>query len=127
MSQASQMVLSDIEIEVYYAKPDEDKYFIKVKFVGLGMYINSFSVQPSENNSEYAVYPPSHKQKDKRTGGFKWASTVDLEKEHPLRLLIERRAIEAVGQYKLENPQRLTIIAQKSAFSNTNKRNTGYF
>lgn len=127
MSKTNPMKLIDIEIVVYYAKPDEDKYFIKVIFVGLGMYINSFSVMPSENNNEYAVYPPSHRQMDKRTGGFKWTPTVDLEKEHPLRLLIEQRAIEAVGQYKLDNPDRVKKIAKKSAFNNKPKRNTGYF
>lgn len=88
-----------IEAEVYFSDPLKDRYFIKISFLGTGMYINSFSVQPSKfEDSPYWLQPPKHRQ------GMRWIPTVDFAKGYPLWQIIEEKAIKAVEQYKLDIP-----------------------
>lgn len=86
----------DIEAEVYQCDKAKDRYFVKVTFVGIGMYINSFSVMPS-NYGGYWVQPPKHRK------GANWGDTVEFDQKHyPLWGIIERKALDAVALYKDE-------------------------
>ncbi len=85
----------DIEAEVYQADKAKDRYFIKVTFVGTGMYINSFSVMPS-NYGGYWVQPPKHRK------GVRWGDTVEFDQSYPLWEIIQRKALDAVERYKNE-------------------------
>jgi hypothetical protein len=86
-----------IEAEAYYYDPAKDRFFIKISFLGTGMYINSFSVQPSKyEDKPIWVQPPKHRQ------GSGWTPTVDFVKSYPLWRIIEQKAIEATKHYKAE-------------------------
>lgn len=87
-----------IEAEAYYYDSAKDRYFIKVTFLGTGMYINSFSVQPSKFEGQPLwVQPPKHRQR----GGY--APTVDFDKSYPLWKIVEEKAIEATKTYQALN------------------------
>ena len=95
------MTLQEIEADVYYGDADKDRYYVKITFVGTGMYINSFSVQPSKyENQPYWVQPPKHLQRGKG-----WTPTVDFDKSYPIWNVIEHKALEAVKRYKQEATQ----------------------
>jgi hypothetical protein len=86
-----------IEAEAYYYDPAKDRFFIKITFLGTGMFINSFSVQPSKfEDKPYWVQPPKHRQ------GGGWTPTVDFDKSYPLWGIIEDKAINAAKHYKAE-------------------------
>ena len=82
---------SDIEAEVY-ASDDKNRFYIKVTFNGIGMYINSFAVLPSKfENQEYWVQPPAHRQ------GAGWKPTIEFDKTHyPTWNIIEQKCLQAV-------------------------------
>ncbi len=83
-----------IEATVYHSNPVKDNYYVKIAFLGTGMYINSFSVQPSKFESKpYWVQPPKHWQ------GNKWVPTVDFEKSYDLWKIIETKCLDAVKAY----------------------------
>lgn len=89
--------LTDIEAIVYYGNLEKDMYFVKITFIGIGIFINSFSVLPSkftDTNKQWWVQPPKHRQVGR------WAGTVDFDKSYGLWPIIEEKAIEAVEQYK---------------------------
>lgn len=87
-----------IEAVVYYHDPNKERYFVKITFVELGMFINSFSVQPSKYEGQPLwVQPPKHRQRN----GF--TPTVDFDKSYPLWEVIEQKALEAVGQFNDTN------------------------
>lgn len=91
--------LQDIEASVYYGDLSNDRYYVKIAFVGIGIYVNSFSVMPSKfENQHYWVQPPKHLQKGKG-----WTPTVDFDKSYPIWEEIERKAIEAVELYKSQD------------------------
>lgn len=97
-------MLTDIEVSVYYGNVETDKYYVKVTFCNLGMFANSFMVQPSkyEGNSLWWVQPPKHVQ-----GKGKWVATIDFDKGYGLWAIIEEKAIKAVEQYKRDSMQNL--------------------
>ena len=85
---------SYIEAEVYFYDHTKERFFVKITFVGMGMYINSFSIQASKfENQEYWVQPPKHRQ------GKGWTPTVDFDKGYQLWHIIEKKAVEAVKYY----------------------------
>ena len=88
------MAISDVEATVYYGDLKQDRYFVKISFIGTGVHINSFSVTKSQFNDGWWVQPPKHRQ------GQRWTSTVDFDKSYPLWEEIEKRAIRAVELYK---------------------------
>lgn len=84
-----------IEAEVYFSDPIKDMYFVKVSFIGTGMFINSFSVMPSKyDGNEYWLQAPKHRQ------GTRYVPTVDFAKGYPLWKIVETKAFEAVKQFK---------------------------
>lgn len=93
-------ILTEIEASVYYGDLAKDKYFLKISFIGLGIYANSFLVQPTKFDAEskWWVQPPKHKQ------GSKWTATIDFDKTYPLWAEIEKKAVDAVELYKREQP-----------------------
>jgi hypothetical protein len=92
------MTLNNIEAKVYHADLSKDSYFVKVTFEGLGLFINSFSVRPSEYGG-YWVQPPKHYQ---RKG---WTATVDFDKSFGLWQIVESKVLEAVANYSGDKNQ----------------------
>lgn len=93
------MTLNNIEASVYYGDLSTDRYYVKITFVGIGVFANSFSVMPSKfENQPYWVQPPKHLQKGKG-----WTPTIDFDKSYGLWEIIERKALEAVELYKRED------------------------
>lgn len=88
-----------VEAEVYHSQPENDRYFVKVSFLGTGMYINSFAVMPGKFDKPYFVRPPQHWQ------GRGYARTVDFDKSQQLWHIIEKKALAAVETYKSELKQ----------------------
>lgn len=89
--------LTDIEASVYHGNFEKDMYFVKITFVGIGVYINSFSVMPTkfvDSDARWWVQPPKHRQ------ARGWTPTVDFDKSYGLWSIIEEKAIKAVEQYK---------------------------
>lgn len=86
---------ADIDAEVYAHDPNKNRFFIKVSFNGIGMYINSFSVLESKfENQEYWVQPPAHFQ------GKGWKPTVEFDKTHyPTWNIIEQKCLQAAKDY----------------------------
>jgi len=88
-----------IEAEVYFSDPVKERYFVKITFLGTGMYINSFSVQTSQfEGKPYWVQPPKHRQ------GARWVPTVDFDKSYDLWQIIEIKALSAVEDYRNNKP-----------------------
>lgn len=88
-----------IEAEVYHAQADQEHFFVKVTFVGMGMFINSFTVRPSKfEDQTWWVQPPKHRQ------GKGWTATVDFDKSYPTWGIIEQKVAEAVELYKNSSP-----------------------
>lgn len=88
-----------IEVSVYHYNPVKQNYYVKVSFLGTGMYINSFSVSNSKfEDRPLWVQPPKHYQ------GNKWVTTVDFDRNYDLWKIIENKAIEAVNAHKNEVP-----------------------
>jgi hypothetical protein len=89
---------SDIEAEVYAHDEGKDRFFIKVTFNGLGVYINSFAVLPSKfENQEYWVQPPAHRQ------GSIWKPTVEFDKTHYATWnIIEQKCLQAAKDFASE-------------------------
>ena len=91
--------LQEIEADVYFGDLEKDRYYVKITFVGMGIFVNSFSFMPSKfENQPYWVQPPKHLQKGKG-----WTPTVDFDKSYPLWEEIERNATEAVELYKRQD------------------------
>ncbi len=83
--------LQDIVAEVYAGNVELEWCYVKITFVGLGMYINSFKVTRSKKSGELVVYPPSHFHKARGL-----TSTVEFDKSQlQLWFLIERIAVQA--------------------------------
>ena len=97
---------TDIEAEVYHADFTKRRYFVKVHFVGMGMYINSFSVQPSIREKGLWVSPPTHPQ------GGKYTTTVDFDKNKPLWRVVEKKSLEAVNVFAAKNPGTSSFIGE---------------
>lgn len=80
-----------IEAEAYHCDLANERHFVKVTFLGAGMYINSFAVMPSKfENQPLWVQPPKHRQ---RNG---YVPTVDFDKSYPLWQIVETKSREAV-------------------------------
>jgi hypothetical protein len=80
-----------IDVQAYHCDLSKERHYVKVTFAGMGMFINSFSVQPSQfENQPLWVQPPKHRQR----GGF--VPTVDFDKSYPLWQIIEHKARDAV-------------------------------
>lgn len=89
---------TSIEAEVYYHDPNKERYFVKITFAELGMFINSFSVQPSKYEGQPLwVQPPKHRQRNGYT------PTVDFDKSYQLWEVIEQKALDAVAQFNNTN------------------------
>ncbi len=86
---------ADIDAEVYAHDEDKNRFYIKVTFNGLGMYINSFAVLPSKfENQEYWVQPPTHRQ------GTGYKATVEFDKTHYATWnIIEKKCLQAAKDY----------------------------
>lgn len=94
-----------IEATVYHHNPVKEQYYVKIAFLGTGMYINSFSVKKSQFPSKpYWVQAPQHWQ------GNKWVATVDFDRNFDLWKIIETKSIDAVMSFANEKP----IITRKS-------------
>lgn len=102
--------LQEIEANVYYGDTSKDRYYVKITFVGIGVYANSFSVMPSKfEDQPYWVQPPKHLQKGKG-----WTPTIDFDKSYPIWEEIERKAIEAVELYKQnDSPTTKDVVLQQ--------------
>ena len=88
-----------IEVSVYHYNPVKKNYYVKVSFIGTGMYINSFSVSQSKFDSKpWWVQPPKHFQ------GNRWVTTVDFDMNYDLWKIIETKAIDAVDNFNNETP-----------------------
>lgn len=100
---------SGIDAVVYVHNEAKNSFYVKIGFNGMGMYINSFAVQPSKfENQEYWVEPPKRPQ---RGGGFK--QIVEFDKSYPLWKIIERKALQAVKDYLAEQarlPQKDVVV-----------------
>jgi hypothetical protein len=82
---------SDIDVEVYKPDFDKNRFFVKVIFRDLGMFINSFKVLPSKiDGQDFWVDPPSHRQ------GSQWKKSVEFNKGEPLWYIIEKKCLKAV-------------------------------
>jgi hypothetical protein len=93
---------NEIDAEVYHHDKERNRFYIKVSFTSLGMYINSFVLQPSKYEDQPAwLQPPKHRQ------GFKWVGTVDFEKSSELWQVIEQKAREAALDYEQNPPMPL--------------------
>lgn len=84
-----------IDAEVHYSDPEKSFYYVKIIFLGTGLYINSFSVKPSKRDGELWVERPKFK-----VGGFKYMSHVDFDKSLELWKIVEKKALKAVADYK---------------------------
>lgn len=88
-----------IEADVYLKDTGRKRYYVRMSFPELGMYINSFTVQPSK-------YPeqPYWVQEPKYLNGRAWRSHVEFEKRSELGIWqrIEAKAREAVEAYEAE-------------------------
>lgn len=106
MDKPQPLNVTDIEVVVYHGDIANDRYFAKVHFVGLGIYINSFSIQQSARHKGYWVSPPRHSQ-----GLGRFTTTVDFDKNLPTWGIVERRALEAVEQYKRANRDKIPTVS----------------
>lgn len=89
------IVPTAITAEVYFCDPEKDRFFVKINFHGVGMWINSFSVTPSKYEAmEWWVQPPAHRQSKG------WVPTVDFAKGYPIWKIIEEKSIQAVEKVK---------------------------
>ncbi len=83
-----------IDAEVHYSDPIKNFYYVKVIFLGTGLYINSFSVKPSKKNGELWVERPKFQK------GRAWISHVDFDKSSDLWRIVEQKILGAVNDYK---------------------------
>lgn len=86
-----------IEAEAYYKDPSKDRYFVKITFIGLDMFINSFVVQPTRYEGQ-----PLWVQEPKYMKQNKWVAHVEFNKHSKLWKIIEDKARQAVALYKDE-------------------------
>ncbi len=84
--------------EVHYSDPEKNFYYVKIIFLGAGLYINSFSVKQSKRDGKLWVERPKF-----RIGGNKYMSHVDFDKSSELWKIVEQKALKAVADYKAEN------------------------
>lgn len=85
---------SYIEAEVYVHDKSKNRFFLKITFVEMGMWINSFTVQPSKyEGHDWWVQPPKHRQSKG------WTETVDFDKSYQLWNIIQKKSIQAVKDY----------------------------
>jgi hypothetical protein len=68
-----------IEAEAYYKDPSKERYFVKITFIGLDMFINSFVVQPTRFEGQ-----PMWVQEPKYKNQNRWASHVEFNKHSKL-------------------------------------------
>src|SRR5579884_1701820 len=95
-----------IEAEVHHADLKNDFYYVKINFLGTGMFITSFVVKRSKYDDQPLwVQPPKFKR------GVKWTGHVEFDKSSELWAIIEEKAREAVAIYKAEQ-QRLLSDAE---------------
>lgn len=88
-----------IEATVYHHNPVKEQYYVKIAFLGTGMYINSFSVKKSQYPSKpFWVQPPQHWQ------GNKWVPTLDFDRNYDLWKIIETKSLQAVLDFRNEKP-----------------------
>lgn len=88
-----------IEADVYHSDPENDRYFVRISFPDVGMYINSFSVMPSKfEGKPYWVQPPKFRK------GKGWGETVEFNKSSYLWSLIEQKALQAMDDFKNQKP-----------------------
>lgn len=102
---------SDIEAEVYAHDEDKNRFYIKVTFNGIGMYINSFSVLPSKfDDQDYWVQPPAHRQ------GTVWKPTVEFDKTHYATWnIIEKKCLQAVKDTLGEESRVKGLVSSKDS------------
>lgn len=86
------------QAEVYYSfinpKKQTTVYLVKISIVDIGVYINSITVQPSTK------YPDKLWVQSPRfniRGTFIWP--LQMQKDSPLRHLIEELSLDAVAKY----------------------------
>ena len=79
-----------------YKKSAKGVMYVKVDFPDLGVYINSFTVQPSQKYEGLWIQPP------KSCVYGKWITIVEFSKISPLRELIDDAINRAVDDYQHE-------------------------
>lgn len=115
--------LRDIVAEVYAGNVDLEWCYVKISFIGLGMYINSFKVTRSKNFEGYVVYPPSHSQR-----GRGLTPSVEFDKSQlQLWSVIERTALQAFTTWKESEGDFNTAIAKSSDYVELFKRTDSKF
>lgn len=121
MDKPQPLNVTDIEVVVYHGDIANDRYFAKVHFVGLGIYINSFSIQQSVRHKGYWVSPPRHSQ-----GLGRFTTTVDFDKSLPTWGIVEQRALEAVEQYKRAIRDKIPIVNNADFGGNLKRKQTRF-
>ena len=93
-----------IEAEAYYKDPAKERYFVKITFIGLDMFINSFVVQPTRFEGQ-----PMWVQEPRYMRQRRWVSHVEFNKHSKLWQIIEDKARAAVEAYE-EDPLKDKVI-----------------
>lgn len=89
----------DIEAFIYHCDAEKDRYYARITFLGIGLFLNSFSVMPSRyEGQEYWVQPPKQKT------GVAWKTIAEFDRSYPLWDIIEQKILEAVKHYKSDMP-----------------------
>lgn len=88
---------TQVTADVHYADPKKERYYVRITFEGIGLYINSFSVMPSKRDDLMWVQQPKF-----RTGS-RYMSHAEFDKSSELWQIIEYKAREAVDNYKADN------------------------
>ena len=98
MTEAIVFYPDNTRAEVYYSFVNQKKqttvYLVKVSILDIGLYINSITVQPSNKFPEKLwVQSPRFNIR----GTFVWP--LQMQKDSPMRSLIEELALKAVADY----------------------------
>lgn len=108
----TRFVLNDVVAEVYTGNLEMDWCYIKITFIGLGMYINSFKVTASTEYEGYAVYPPRHIQK-----GRGLVKSVEFESKQNFGKVIEQLALRAAEIWREDDGDTKNAIVKMSDFN----------
>lgn len=115
MNEAIVFYPENTRAEVYYSFVNQKKqttvYLVKVSIMDIGVYINSITVQPSTKYPDQLwVQSPRFNIR----GTFVWP--LQMQKDSPLRNLIEKLALEAVAEYSGSPVGSTAYIANNEEF-----------
>lgn len=94
-----QVDTTKITAEVYAKNEEKCIYYIKIAIPSLGMYMNSFTVRPSNKYEEMWFQTPAF------LVGRKWTKPIEFRGDSELQDLIKDAALRAVEQYNNDQTQ----------------------